>query len=465
MRKYQAGGALLLLLSAAGARALQAPAAPAPPQTPPPAATAPPLQPQAIAPPAPPPPAGPPLTLVEATALAVKNHPQISAAQSEAQSAGEHVTEARAPYYPTVNGEITGSQALSLSRLGAGSLATSALFNRAGQGIQVTQLISDFGRTKNLLAQSRYQSEAANQTTQAATYDVILGVNRAYFGVLQAQAYVSVANETVRARQILTNQVTALANAQLKSQVDVSFARVNLSEARLLLIRSQDTVDRAYADLARAMGQDQQVRYQLVPAPAPPALPPAPEPLIAQALENRPEMRNQRLQLQAAQSFEQAESDLKRPNVSFIGVGGALPYLDQNPRVTPHDYEAAAVNIDIPVFNGHLYTAREQAAAYEAQATNQRLRNLQQQIERDVRAAWITASTAYQRIPVTEDLLKQAQLALSLAQGRYNLGLASIVELTQAQLNLTQAQIENVTATYDYQIAYQELQYTIGALR
>ncbi|HVV46945.1 MAG TPA: TolC family protein, partial [Bryobacteraceae bacterium] len=64
-----------------------------------------------------------------------------------------------------------------------------------------------------------------------------------------------------------------------------------------------------------------------------------------------------------------------------------------------------------------------------------------------------------------EDLLKQAQLALELANGRYNLGLASIVEVTQAQLNLTQAQIEKVSATYDYQIAYAQLQYTVGALR
>jgi outer membrane protein len=86
-------------------------------------------------------------------------------------------------------------------------------------------------------------------------------------------------------------------------------------------------------------------------------------------------------------------------------------------------------------------------------------------VERDLRAAWITASTAYQRIPVTESLLKEAQLALDLAQGRYSLGLASIVEITQAQLNLTQAQIENVSAKYDYQTAYAALQYTIGALR
>jgi outer membrane protein len=240
---------------------------------------------------------------------------------------------------------------------------------------------------------------------------------------------------------------------------------VNLSEAKLLLIRSQDAIDRAYSDLARALGQDQAVHYELADVPMPAAPPDSAEPLIAQALQNRPELRNLQLQFQGAESFERAEADLKRPNVSIIGVGGALPYLDQNPRVAPHEYEGVALNVDIPIFNGHLFSARKQAAHYETQAANDRIRNLRQQIERDVRAAWISASTSYQRIPVTEQLLKQANLALTLAQGRYDYGLASIVEITQAQLNLTQAQIENVTAIYDYKNAYAQLQYTLGALR
>jgi outer membrane protein len=415
------------------------------------------------APPAPTP--APPLTLPQATAMAIQNHPQIAAAQNTAAAAGQHITEAKAAHYPTIDGELTESQGLYGSRLGAGALSSSALFSRIGQGIQLTQLVTDFGRTNNLIAQSQYQAQAADAGTQATIYDVVLGVNRAWFEVLMTKAYVTVATETVRTRQTLTDQVTALANANLKSQVDVSFAGVNLSEAKLLLIRSQDAIDRAYSDLARALGQDQEIHYQLAEGPSPGPPPDSPEPLITEAVQNRPELRNLQLQFQGAQSFEQAEADLSRPNVSVIGVGGALPYLDQNPRVAPHEYEGIALNVDIPIFNGHLFAARRQAAHYEAQAASERVRDLRQQVESDVRAAWISASTAYQRIPVTEQLIQQAQLALVLAQGRYNLGLDSIVEITQAQLNVTQAQIENVSAKYDYQSAYAQLQYTIGALR
>ena len=96
---------------------------------------------------------------------------------------------------------------------------------------------------------------------------------------------------------------------------------------------------------------------------------------------------------------------------------------------------------------------------------DQRLRDRLEQVERDVRTAWASSFTAYQRLDVTAQFLREATLALNLAQGRYDLGLASIVELTQGQLNLTQAEIENLSAKYDYQIQYANLQYTIGALR
>jgi outer membrane protein len=406
------------------------------------------------------------LTLAQAEAIALKNHPQIAAAQNVEAAAGQRVVQTRAAYYPSLSADITASQANPLSRIGAGLLQVSSLFNHEGEGLVANQLITDLGRTKNLVASSALQAQAASQTTQATRYDVILGVNRAYYGVLQAQALVRVAEETVRTRQTLTDQITALTNAQLKSQVDLSFAQVTLSEAQLLLIRARDNLKQSFADLTRSLGQDTPpVEYALVEGAAPPALPPDTEGLVGQAIQNRPELADLRLRYEASQKFEVAERDLKKPNVSLIAVGGVLPYIDQNPRVAPEGYESVAVNVEIPIFNGHLFTAREQAARYEALAANQRLRDLQQQVEHDVRAAWLTASTARQRIPVTVQLVNQSELSLTLATGRYNLGLASIVEITQAQLNLTQAQIENVGANYDYQIAYAALQYTLGALR
>jgi outer membrane protein len=233
-----------------------------------------------------------------------------------------------------------------------------------------------------------------------------------------------------------------------------------------LLLRAQDAVQEAFAALSRALGTDQPVNYQLVDEPLPPSPPANAEPLIAQAMANRPEIASLQNARQSAYKFEEAEKDLARPNVTLIGTAGYIPYIQQlTNQPIPSDYEGAAINVQIPVFNGHLFTARREAAHYRALEADQNLRNQQETVARDVRVAWASATNAFQRIDVTAQFLRQASLALDLAQGRYNLGLSSIVELTQAQLNLTQAEIENLNAKYDYQRQYSALQFSIGLLR
>jgi outer membrane protein len=398
--------------------------------------------------------------------MALQNHPQIQAAQNEAAFASQQITVARSPYYPAVSGEVTGSQANNGARIGAGALTDSRLFNRFGQGITFSQLITDAGRTSNLVASSRLQAQAGSQNLQATRYDVLLQVNRAYFDVLHAQSVVRVAQETIAARQLLLDQVTALAQNNLKSQLDVSFADVNVSEAKLLLLRAQNAVEEAYAELSRGLGTDQVVNYQLADEPLPPSPPAKPDDLIAQAVGNRPELASLAFSRDAAYKFAEAEKDLARPSVSLVGVAGYIPYIAQlTSQAIPPEYEGAAVNVNIPLFNGHLFSARREAARYRALEADQRLRDERERVARDVRVAWASATTAFQRIDVTAQFLRQAALALDLAQGRYNLGLSSIIELTQAQLNQTRAEIENLSAKYDYQSQNAALQYTLGLLR
>jgi outer membrane protein len=408
----------------------------------------------------------PKLTLQEAVAIAVKNHPQIQGAQNEVNFAHEQITINRAAYYPTLNGDVTGSQGNDLSRIGAGSLAASRLFDRFGAGAIVDQLVTDSGRTPNLVASARLQAQAAAHTLEATRYDVVLQVNRAYFDVLHAQAVIKTAQQTIEARQTLSDQVTELAKNNLKSQLDVSFADVNVSEAKLLLIRAQEALQGSVAELGRALGSDQPANYQLVEESVPTGPPATADELITQAISNRPELASLRSSRDSAYKFFEAERDLKRPTVTIEAVGGFVPYIN-TPATSPipANYEAVAANVHIPVFNGHLFSARREAAHQRAMESDQRLRNQQQIVARDVRVAYGGAITAYQRIDVTAQFLRQAALALDLARGRYQLGLSSIVELTQAELNLTQAEIENLSAKYDYQSQYAELQYTIGALR
>jgi len=269
--------------------------------------------------------------------------------------------------------------------------------------------------------------------------------------------------ETVAARKQLFDQISALAQNKLKSQLDVNFAAVNLSDAKLLLLRAEDNLQQAFAELARAIGTDQSAMFELTEEPLPPSPPPQPDPMVAEAFKNRPELASLRLAGEAAHRFAEAERDLSRPAVTLVGVAGFLPFI--NTSGIPAAYEGVAVNVDIPILNGHLFAARREAARYRASAVEHRLRDQQLRIARDVRAAWASATTAFQRLDVAAQFIQQAKMALDLAHGRYDLGLSSIVELTQAQLNLTRAEIESLAAKYDYELQHSTLQFSIGSLR
>ncbi len=184
------------------------------------------------------------------------------------------------------------------------------------------------------------------------------------------------------------------------------------------------------------------------------------EDLVAEALRSRPDLAALDDQWQAQQRFARAEHELNRPTISALAaVGGTPVRADQ---IASSWYGAAGVNMSIPVFNGFLFSARAREADYRASALQQQIRDLRDRIARDVRVTWLEANTAYERVGVTEQLLKQANLALDLAQTRYKLGLASIVELSQAQLQQTDAQIGNTNARYEYLSTLSALNYQLG---
>jgi outer membrane protein len=183
--------------------------------------------------------------------------------------------------------------------------------------------------------------------------------------------------------------------------------------------------------------------------------------LVTQAIQSRPELASLRFDSQAAHSLAKAERDLWLPTVSFVGSAGLIPLHQET---LSNRYAAAGLNINIPIFNGRLYSARAAEARLRAEAADQNLRDKIDRVARDVRLAWSSAQTGFQRLALTQQLLNNADLASDLAQQRYKLGLGSIVELSQAQLNQTQARIEQASAKYDYQAQLANLNYQIGAL-
>jgi len=370
--------------------------------------------------------------------------------------------EARSAELPLATANLTAVDAHEGTRITAGALNNPSVFERAGAGVTIGQLITDFGRTQNLVASAGFREKAQLQAELATSADVTLAVDRTFYAALSAQAELLVAEQTVNARQTTADQVEALAKNKLRSDLDRSFANVNLAQAKLLLLDAQNRKDAAFANLNEILGFEKQATYLLIDeSGAGVAKPPQnQEDLVEQALRSRPDLAAIDDHWQAQQRFARAEHELNRPTIGALGaIGGTPVRADQI--ATPW-YGAVGVNMSIPIFNGLLFSSRAHEADLRAGALQQQTRDLRDRIARDVRVTWLEANTAYQRVSVTAQLLEQASLALDLAQTRYNLGLSSIVELSQAQLQQTDAQIGNTNARYAYLSRLSELRYQVG---
>ncbi len=397
------------------------------------------------------------LTLTQAEALALKNNPQITIGKLRALVARQYVREARSSLLPSAYLSMTAVDSNPGSRLAAGALNNPILFPRAAAGAAVGQLITDFGRSTSLLSSSEYQAKAEDQNALATTAQIILSVDQAFYNVLENKALVTVAQQTVDSRQLLVDKVKALADAKLKSDLDLSFTKVDLARGKLLLLEAQNNYQASLAALSAILGYPDEQNFQLAEEQIPVA-PPAAEvaPLIQHALQQRPELAALQDQVEAAQKFGSAEHDLWRPTISALGVVGDAPVRDNH---IPNWYGAVGINVNIPVFNGFLYNARAQAADLQTNVNRQRLADLRNNIARDVRNSWHDTSRAYERLSVTQQLREQANLALDLAQARYNLGLGSIVEFSQAELQKTEADIADTDAKYQYRLSQIVLAY------
>jgi outer membrane protein len=402
------------------------------------------------------------LTRVQAEQTALKNNPRVTISQLIALAQHQVVREARSAELPTANGVITAEKTLEGSRISAGSLTASRLLTHAGAGGNFTQLITDFGKTHNLVLTQKLGEKAANASSLATREEIVLAADQAFYDALTAQAVLQVAKQTVIARQATQSQVNQMAQNKLKSTLDLSFANVNLSQSQLLQLDAQNNADATMAALDTVLGLDHEVIYQLVDNLTQNSAPPADfHPLIQTALAQRPDLQALTYGEQSAQKFARAQWDQRLPSITAAGTVGTVPIrVDQF--YTTNWWGGIGVNVNIPIFNGFLYSAEAKEAKYHAQADGERARALRDQIVRDVRTAWLQANTAYQRIGVTAELVKQANMAMQLAQTRYQLGLSSIVELSQAQLQQTSAAIDNTNAQYQYRLALATLDYQVG---
>lgn len=418
------------------------------------------------------------LTLAQAESIALRHAPQISAAFFRAQAAKEVVTETRSAFFPQVDAEFsavgTGNDIQNTlgggdhvagrdTRIGAsGALNNPLILSRQSDGVLISQLITDFGRTANLTSAARFHAKSAEERANLAREVALFAVDKAYIGALEGQALYEVAKKTVEARQTVLDQVTAQVNSQLKSELDLSFAQVSVGQAKLLVVQAERAMNDAQAELSAALGLSETRHFDLVDDLQCPMPTESVGDLTNDALKYRPEMIGLRADYNAATRFASAQHEAMFPKIVALGAMGRSPVGDA---AVEGNYSAGGVNVELPVFNGGRLSAQYREALLRAKEAQKNLEEEQDAVIRDVNVAWFDLQASNERIAVAKQLVGSASEALQLSETKFNLGTISIVELSQAQLSDVQAEIEYASAKFEYQLQCVRLQFETGALR
>jgi outer membrane protein len=404
----------------------------------------------------------PALTLREAEQTALRQHPQVSIAQLRVLVSQEEVLQNQAAYLPTVDAYADGVAAGNRNtRILAGGINNPVIYDRVADGMSVSELITDFGQTRNRVAGARLSEKAEMENQAATNQQILLNVEANFFRTLQTQAVLKVARDTVAARQTLVDQITALAKNQLRSELDVSFAEVALEQARLLLQQAEGDAEGSQAGLSTALGFRDLRRFTLVDEALPLAPPSAVEDLITTAWSHRPDLLRLSYQRDAALRLARAEKDRDYPTIAAVGTFGNAMSHDYR---LPDKYAVGGIDVSVPLFAGGYYVSLQRQADLQARIAGETLRDEEDTVGRDVRLAWLNLQTSIQRLATTEELLLHANQAYALARIRYKVGSSSIVELNDAQVNATSAQIAEANARYDELVQRAILDYQTGTL-
>ncbi len=388
------------------------------------------------------------LTLQQAESIAMENHPGIRAANERIKVQEALVESARARYYPTLGARGTYEN----KPRPATPRAEQNFYRTTGE---VDWLLSDFGRREGTIRREKDTLEARRFARGTSVEDVVFMVRRAFFEYLRAQALVRVEQDTVKDRETLVRQAQGFFDVGTRPKIDVARAEASLFAAEAGLIGAQNGVRIAWARLKNAMGV---TRFEERPVAAdvqihPPSLSLADA--VKASFESRAELKEVQSRLEAQQEAIDVAKLGRMPRLRFDGQYGEAWHDDR-------DIFSSMLILDIPLFTG--FTVKPEVeknvrdyAVIKAQGEEQR-----QRIALEVEEGYLNLLEAGERIKANEAQKRSAKENLDLANGRYQVGVGSIIEITEAQVINTRAQTDHIRSVYDHKVAEARLARAMG---
>jgi outer membrane protein TolC len=408
-------------------------------------------------------PTGKLLTIEDAVRIGLDNHPRVKAANERVGSQQAVLGQQMAAYYPSItfNNNYRTTNASSASTVSNGSSST------VNSQTNFSYTIYNFGKREGTVQAARETLDATKQDYATTNQDIILAIKQAYYVYLASQALVKVRQETVRSRELLVRQAQGFYEVGTRARIDVARAEANLFTAQADLIAAENGVKIAWVTLRNAMGSPR--------LPEQPVAEDSPEVEFSMnlagarnvAFDARTELKSFEAQRKASDQLIAVARRGHLPDFLFdafyvrrTGSGDISPTFPLR-----QEGWQAGMSLNVPIFDGFRTTNRVEETLHNYYNVRAQEEDRRQLIALEVEQSYLRVVETQERIRATDAAARAAKENLDLAQGRYQVGVGSIIEVTDAETLYTDAQTTYVRTIYDYKIADAQLARAMGDTR
>jgi outer membrane protein len=398
------------------------------------------------------------LDLQQCIEVALKKQPNIIAAMSAINVNQSRVGQAKSNYYPQINWSSNYSRIYSKSttaspRLSGGSDA----YDQYQSNVTLSQNIYDFEKTSTQVKIQNLNLNSSRRDLENVLSQIVFGVKQAYFTVLQAKRNRDVAAETVQQFQQHLDQAKGFFEVGTKPKFDVTKAEVDLSNAKLNLIKGENAHRIARVNLNNAIGIPEAPEYAIVDDFGFQQYQITFADALKRAYASRADLQSTIAKKEAAERTIELQKKGYYPTLSGnagYGFSGEAFPLDRGWTV--------GATLNFPLFSGlsTKYQVEEAKASLDVLKANEE--SLRQTIHLDVEQAYLNLQQASESISTTEITVRQATENLDLANGRYTSGVGSPIEVTDALVSLSNAKTAYISALYDYKVAQASTEKAMG---
>ena len=401
------------------------------------------------------------LSIVDAVRIGLDNHPRIKAAQERTGSQEAILGQQMSAYYPTIN---FNNSYRTTNSSGSTSATPSGLDTFTSQA-NINFILYNFGKREGTVQAARETVEATREDYLTTTQDIILSIKQSYYTYLAAQALVRVRQDTVRNRDLLVRQAQGFYEVGTRARIDVARAEANLFTARADLIAAENAVKIAWVNLRNAMGSPR--------LPEQPVAEDTPEVELSMnlagartiAFDSRTELRSFDAQRRASDQLIAAARRGHLPDIVFDAFYGRRNSSGSENTFPLREAWQAQLSLNIPIFDGFRTTNRVEETLHNYYNIRAQEEDRRQQIALEVEQSYLRVVETQERIAANEAAARAAKENLDLAQGRYQVGVGSIIEVTDAETLYTDAQTTYIRTVYDYKIADAQLARAMGDTR